>query len=373
MAGTFLPQTGQYLDPLGLALGQGLAGVGNFLAERRDQQMWNEWLQRGQQVYQPTLGPNELMSPALRNFGPNALNQSPYQAAGPMPMSLTSPYQQLGMNLMGRQALNQLPLGPLDAAQADYLRARTQERTQEALRPPPMAGQTERIGPNDQRGFREGSVIQTDRYGNTRILYEPPSELDKTRLEQMRESTEYTRQQIQEIKDERGARLSPKERRNMAAIDAKIKRQELLLKQHDVAISPQKREKLAKEIEALDAQIRRPTKTEFERHLALLGNPSEVAKLNKEQQKALFVKMGLTAAPSASERMTRSEEIKYWQAVLRGSQKAGALGAMLDEEVKGMEGLAALARENLTRLIRPGGDLNDEELWDIYNEVVGTP
>jgi hypothetical protein len=120
---SFLPQSGQYLDPLGAALGgglgQGLAGAGNLMAQQRDRQALNNYLMalRG-----PTMGPNELMSPALGNFG---MTGGATQGMPPMPMFLSPQYQQLGMNLMGRQALNQLPLGPLEGAQLGKLQAET--------------------------------------------------------------------------------------------------------------------------------------------------------------------------------------------------------------------------------------------------------
>ncbi|MHC4621460.1 MAG: hypothetical protein ACYTEQ_27270 [Planctomycetota bacterium] len=132
MAGSFLPQTGQYLDPLGLALGGGLGGG---LALRHDQQAMQNWLT------QPTVGPNELMSPALGNFGMAG------GAMSPPPMFATPQYQQLGMNLMGRQALNQLPLGPLErarmnlmGAQADYYSGRGVAATREGLDDPTNPG-----------------------------------------------------------------------------------------------------------------------------------------------------------------------------------------------------------------------------------------
>lgn len=127
---TFLPGSGQYLDPLGAALGrtigQGVGGLVDYYAQQRDAEALQQWLAQGQTAYNPTGSPNEMMSPGMANFGPDARNQSPQGGMGPMPTFLSAQGRQLGQALRMGQIQNMMPLGPLQQAELAKTRAETQ-------------------------------------------------------------------------------------------------------------------------------------------------------------------------------------------------------------------------------------------------------
>jgi hypothetical protein len=87
-------------------------------------------------------------------------------------------------------------------------------------------------------------VIQTDRYGNARILYEPPSELDKERLLEAEES--------------RLARLSPEDRKAVAQVEANQKRAALKQSKFEIETNPLKRDKMEKDIALAEQKLTDP-------------------------------------------------------------------------------------------------------------------
>lgn len=115
MAAEFLPSTGQYLDPLGAALGQ-LGGnwLGGYIQRQalsKDQQALNDWLL--QQRTMEALPVAALGGPA----GMMAQQVAP-PAQTALPQFFTPQYQQLGMNMLASQLQNQLPMDPLQQTEA---------------------------------------------------------------------------------------------------------------------------------------------------------------------------------------------------------------------------------------------------------------